>query len=158
VDDVDAVLDSVCRSAVRLLNAAPGMTRVHVRSGEACIELERGAVVAAAPAQAAGAAGAEVIAAAPDPPDPGGHDVRAPMVGTFYRAPGPGEAPFVTEGAIVEPGQQIGILEAMKLMNPVEADRRGRVTEILVTDGTPVEYDQRLLVLVDVDESPGKAE
>jgi acetyl-CoA carboxylase biotin carboxyl carrier protein len=152
VDDVDAVLDSVCRSAIRLLNAAPGMTRVHVRSGEACIEMERGgAVVAATPVPPAG----EAIAAAPVPetaPDPDAHEVRAPMVGTFYRAPGPGEAPFVSEGAIVEPGQQIGILEAMKLMNPVEADRRGRVTEILVTDGTPVEYDQRLLVLAPVDE------
>jgi acetyl-CoA carboxylase biotin carboxyl carrier protein len=152
VDDVDAVLDSVCRSAIRLLTAAPGTTRVHVRSGEACIEVERGGVrlVDAAPLAAVDVA--TVDAAPAGPGETGVHHVPAPMVGTFYRSPGPGEPPFVAEGDIVEPGQQIGILEAMKLMNPVEADRRGRVTEILVSDGTSVEYDQRLMVLAPVDE------
>lgn len=149
MDDVDAVLDSVCRSAIRLLAAAPGTTRVVVRSGEALIELERGGGVAAAPA----ASPADDEAAATIAQDPDSHQVRAPMVGTFYRAPGPGEAPFAQVDDIVEPGQQIGILEAMKLMNPVEAQYRGRITEILVNDGTSVEYDQPLMRLVPVDEA-----
>jgi acetyl-CoA carboxylase biotin carboxyl carrier protein len=69
------------------------------------------------------------------------------MIGTYYHAPAPGEPPFVQEGDIVELGTQIGILEAMKLMNPIEADRAGRVAKVLVADGTPVEFDQPLLVL-----------
>jgi acetyl-CoA carboxylase biotin carboxyl carrier protein len=155
VDDVDAVLDSVCRTAVRLLNAAPGMTRVHVRSGEACIEVERAGGVAgmtmAPPPMVEAAAVVEQVRAAPG--QAGEHHVRAPMVGTFYHAPAPGEPPFVAEGDLVEAGQQIGVLEAMKLMNPVEADRRGRVAKILVPDHTSVEYDQLLMLLVLTDEA-----
>ena len=153
-DDVDAVLDTVCRGAVRLLNAAPGITRVHVRSGEASVELERG-VAAPADGTPVGAAAAPAEPAT-DEAEPGqppaGEQVRAPMVGTFYRAPGPGEPPYVSVGDVLGPGQQIGILEAMKLMNPVESTARGRVAEILVPDGAPVEYDQPLLRLVSVEE------
>ena len=69
------------------------------------------------------------------------------MVGTFYRAPEPGAAPFVTVGDLVRPGQVVGIVEAMKLMNEVTAERAGRVTEVLVDDGRPVEYDQPLVAL-----------
>nr|ASV46790.1 acetyl-CoA carboxylase biotin carboxyl carrier protein subunit [uncultured bacterium] len=73
--------------------------------------------------------------------------VRAPLVGTFYRAPQPGAAPFVNPGDQVEQGQTVGIVEAMKLMNPVAADRAGRVVGVLVDNGEPVEYDQPLVVL-----------
>jgi acetyl-CoA carboxylase biotin carboxyl carrier protein len=72
-------------------------------------------------------------------------DVRAPMVGIFYRAPAPGEAPFVELGNRVSVGQTICILEAMKLMNELEAELSGEVVEILVENGTPVEYDQVLM-------------
>ncbi|GAA2208730.1 hypothetical protein GCM10009850_041880 [Nonomuraea monospora] len=73
--------------------------------------------------------------------------VCAPMVGTFYWAPEPGAAPFVAVGDTVEKGQQVGIVEAMKLMNPIEADVSGEVVEILVPDGTPVEYGQKLIAV-----------
>jgi acetyl-CoA carboxylase biotin carboxyl carrier protein len=74
--------------------------------------------------------------------------IKSPLVGTFYRAPAPGAEPFVKEGDIVEPGQVVAIVEAMKVMNEIEADRRGRVVKILVEDGEPVEYGQELIHLI----------
>jgi len=74
-------------------------------------------------------------------------EIRAPMVGTFYRAPSPGDPPFVEIGSRVTPGQTICILEAMKLMNEIEADQGGELVEILVENGTPIEYDQVLMRL-----------
>jgi acetyl-CoA carboxylase biotin carboxyl carrier protein len=105
---------------------------------------------------AALAAGAAVTAPADGAAaaDPGGTAAQqgvfalcAETVGTFYRAPEPGAAPFVTEGDQVGPGQQVGIIEAMKLMIPVEAQRGGRVVELLVADRAPVEYGQPLMLL-----------
>jgi len=75
-------------------------------------------------------------------------EVVAPLVGTFYRAAQPGGKPFVKVGDHVEPGQQVAIVEAMKLMNPVEADRPGCVAEFLLPDGTAVEYGQALIAIV----------
>ena len=72
-------------------------------------------------------------------------DVTAPMVGTFYTAPAPGEAPFVEVGNRINAGQTICILEAMKLMNELEAEVAGEVVEILVDNGTPVEFGQVLM-------------
>lgn len=74
-------------------------------------------------------------------------DVCAPTVGTFYRAPEPGAAPFVVEGDRVRAGQQIGIVEAMKLMIPLEAEHDGQVAAVLMEDGCPVEYGDRLFAL-----------
>lgn len=78
---------------------------------------------------------------------PAGHRVTAPTVGTFYRSPEPGAAPFVEVGDVVKAGQQVAILEAMKLMLPVESDVDGLVVEICRQDGESVEYGQPLLVL-----------
>jgi acetyl-CoA carboxylase biotin carboxyl carrier protein len=72
-------------------------------------------------------------------------DVESPMVGTFYRAPAPGEAPFVEVGDRVKAGQSVCIIEAMKLMNEIEAEVSGQVMEILVQNGEPVEYGQPLM-------------
>lgn len=76
-----------------------------------------------------------------------GHTLTAPTVGVFYRAPEPGAAPFVDTGDLVGPGQQIGIIEAMKLMIPVEADRGGRIAEVLCADATAVEFGAPLFTL-----------
>jgi acetyl-CoA carboxylase biotin carboxyl carrier protein len=73
------------------------------------------------------------------------HAIKAPMVGTFYRASSPEEDPFVREGDRVEPGQTIFVVEAMKIMNEIEADIRGEIVEILVGDAEPVEYNQPLV-------------
>ncbi|MFD8478387.1 acetyl-CoA carboxylase biotin carboxyl carrier protein [Kitasatospora sp. NPDC059673] len=80
-------------------------------------------------------------------PGAAGHHVCAPMIGTFYHAPEPGAPPFVAVGDTVTVGQPIGILEVMKMMSPVEADIAGRVAEILVADGTAVEFQQRLIAV-----------
>jgi len=100
----------------------------------------------------------EKRAQTPFPPPSSAHDpeltpVRAPLLGTFYRAPKPGAPPFVEPGASVEPGTVIGIIEVMKLMNAVRAGTRGVVREIRARDGTLVEYGE-ILLLVDARE-PG---
>ena len=104
------------------------------------------------PAQAATIAAEGPAAAAPPPPAAAASrgdlvEVKAPMVGTFYRAPAPGEAPFVEVGSKISNGQAVCILEAMKLMNELEAEISGEVVEILVENGTPVEYNQVLMLV-----------
>lgn len=74
-------------------------------------------------------------------------EIKSPMVGTFYRAPSPESAPFVDIGAEIEPGQVICIIEAMKLMNEIKAEAKGRIKEILVENGNPVEFGQTLFRL-----------
>lgn len=78
---------------------------------------------------------------------PGQFTITSPMVGVFYRAPAPDAPPFVGVGDVVEPGQTVCIVEAMKLMNEIESERRGRVVRILVENEDPVEYGQPLFVL-----------
>ncbi len=99
----------------------------------------------AAPVVAAPAAAQAAPAAAPAAPS--GHVVKAPMVGTFYRAPNPGAAPFVEVGQSVKEGDALCIVEAMKLLNEIEADKAGVIKEILVENGEPVEYGQPLFVI-----------
>ena len=86
-------------------------------------------------------------AAAVDVPVEAGHQIKAPMVGTFYRASGPSAAPFVEVGQTVKEGDPLCIIEAMKLLNEIEADKSGVVKEILVQNGEPVEYGQPLFVI-----------
>jgi acetyl-CoA carboxylase biotin carboxyl carrier protein len=95
-----------------------------------------------------------LVAAAPEPVvanDPNSFPLCAATVGVFYRSAEPGAAPFVGEGDTVRPGQQVGIVEAMKLMIPVEADRAGRIVELLVADAEAVEHGQPLMLLAGVD-------
>jgi acetyl-CoA carboxylase biotin carboxyl carrier protein len=155
------VIGELCRHAVELVKADGGIRRVRLQAGDTVVELEwpePAAPAAAGPgltgqAPPAARAGEETTSSDAAEEAERGHPVGAPVVGTFYRAPEPGAPPFVAVGDVVEKGQQIGIVEAMKLMNPVEADRRGRVLDILVPDGTHVEYGEPLLVL-DVEEAP----
>ncbi|MBX2808957.1 MAG: acetyl-CoA carboxylase biotin carboxyl carrier protein [Cellvibrionaceae bacterium] len=86
--------------------------------------------------------------AAPAPSKTAGQATKSPMVGTFYRAPSPGSAPFVEVGAQVKTGDVICIIEAMKMMNQIEADKSGVIEAILVEDGEPVEFDQPLISIV----------
>lgn len=81
--------------------------------------------------------------------EPVGHTVTAPMIGTYYSAPAPGESPFLQIGDEVEVGQAIGIIEAMKIMNEIISDRAGVVSEILVTNAQSVEYGSPLIRLID---------
>jgi acetyl-CoA carboxylase biotin carboxyl carrier protein len=96
---------------------------------------------------AATTAGGSEIAASPAAAAPKGHVVKSPMVGTFYRAPSPGAKPFVELGQSVKQGEPICLIEAMKLMNEIEADIAGEIKEILVENGHAVEFGQPLFVI-----------
>jgi acetyl-CoA carboxylase biotin carboxyl carrier protein len=119
-----------------LLRRGAGSALVQARESEAA---ESRAPASPAPGRAG--SGAESAAAA----DPSVHVVTAPLLGTFYRAPKPGAAPFAVVGTVVEDDTVIGIIEVMKLMNTVRAGVRGTVTEILIADGALAEYGQPLL-------------
>ena len=127
-----------------------GINELEVREGEESIRLSKAPtgvmmtpVAAAAPTTPAVAP----MVAAAAPTLPAGHTQTAPMVGTFYRAASPDSAPFVEVGKQVAAGDVICIIEAMKLMNQIEADKAGVVAAILVEDGQPVEFGQPLVVI-----------
>ncbi|MBU2754486.1 acetyl-CoA carboxylase biotin carboxyl carrier protein [Acidithiobacillus sp. CV18-2] len=82
-----------------------------------------------------------------EPPQPEGYMIKSPMVGTFYRAPSPEAKPFVDEGSVVKAGQTLCIIEAMKLLNEIEADVSGKILKILVANGQPVEYGEPLFII-----------
>jgi len=96
----------------------------------------------AAVAQAPAAAVVEPVAAVP-----AGHVVKSPMVGTFYRSASPGAKPFVEVGSVVKMGETLCIVEAMKILNEIESDKAGTVTQILIDNGEAVEYGQPLFVI-----------
>jgi acetyl-CoA carboxylase biotin carboxyl carrier protein len=128
------------------------INEIEIKEGEESVRISRGAVattvmaapVAAAPAPVA-AAPAAVAVVAPSAP---ANAVLSPMVGTFYRSPSPSAPKFVEVGQSVKVGDAICIVEAMKMMNQIEADRAGVVQAILVEDGQPVEFDQPLVTIV----------
>jgi acetyl-CoA carboxylase biotin carboxyl carrier protein len=99
------------------------------------------------PAAAGQPAAAPAPAAAPVPPVETGHIVKSPMVGTFYRASSPNAKSFAEVGQQVKEGDPICIIEAMKIMNEIEADKSGTIVKILVENGQPVEYGQSLIVI-----------
>ncbi len=135
--DSEAALAAVCQQASRLSGSGPVPSRMRIQMGDVSVELEWPASRPEPP----------MAAIVDTPVEERAGQVRAPTVGTFYRSPEPGAPPFVRVGDRVQAGQQVGILEAMKLMNAIVATEAGRVAEILVQDGTPVEYDQPLIVL-----------
>ncbi|WP_153450936.1 acetyl-CoA carboxylase biotin carboxyl carrier protein [Streptomyces smaragdinus] len=138
-DNSGLALTDICRSIAEVVRVGPSHPRrVRVALGAASVEVEWDE-------NPDGADGGSSLPADEDIPQ--GHRECAPLVGTFYVAPAPTAPPFVQVGDQVEKGQQLGIIEAMKLMNPVEATRSGRVVEVLVADGEPVEYGQPLVLL-----------
>ena len=134
------------------------LAELEIKEGEEVVRLSRvpkGGVAVAAPqplpvAAPAPAPAPVAPAAAPASTDEGlppGHVVRSPMVGTFYASATPGAPAFVSVGQKVEAGQTLGIIEAMKMFNQIEADVAGTVKAILVENGQPVEFDQPLFVI-----------
>ena len=131
-----------------------GIAEIEVTEGEEKVRITRttaaAAPIYAAPAPAA-AAPVAAAAAAPAAAAPAARDLsnaqKSPMVGTFYRAPGPNAAAFVEVGQQVKAGDTLCIIEAMKLMNEIEAEKSGVVKEILVENGTPVEYGEPLFII-----------
>jgi acetyl-CoA carboxylase biotin carboxyl carrier protein len=148
--ELGAVLAVLREHAVALAGTGPQRpSRVRVEAAGVVVEMgwPGGAVPAPAPVPPPNPAPEAASEAAPPPEPPAGHRITAPTVGVFYRAPEPGAPPFVAAGDTVAAGQQVGIVEAMKLMIPVEADRGGRVVDVLCADGEPVEFGQPLVVL-----------
>lgn len=135
---------------------------IEIKEGEESVRISRGShtVTAVAPTQYVAPAPAPnpaptALTAAPieikaDETNevPVGHVITSPMVGTFYRSPSPGSPAFIETGKHVKPGDVICIVEAMKMMNQIEADKAGVVEAILVEDGEPVEFDQPLVTIV----------
>jgi acetyl-CoA carboxylase biotin carboxyl carrier protein len=130
-----------------------GIAELEITEGEEKVRIAKGGQVSVAHVPA-GPLPAAVAAAAPGPdpsvaesPGPARHTLNAPMVGTFYRAPAPDAKPFAEVGQQIKEGETVCIIEAMKLMNEIEADASGTVVEILVENGQPVEYGQPLFVI-----------
>ena len=134
-----------------------GVAEIEIHEGEESVRISRYAANApvAAPAPMMVPAAAPEVAAAPPvaaaeagaPELPSGHAVESPMVGTFYRAPSPGASAFVEVGQSVNVGDTLCIIEAMKMLNQIEADQAGVIKAILVDNAEPVEYGQPLFII-----------
>ncbi|MGH4025970.1 MAG: acetyl-CoA carboxylase biotin carboxyl carrier protein [Pseudonocardiaceae bacterium] len=152
---VHRLSDAVSRLAG---NVAGPLRRVSLQAGGAAVELEWHGV---GPEQTPSPAPPAPSVPAGTPPSDAEDEeqcvVRSPMVGTFYHAPSPGEPPFVAVGGMVEPDTVVGIVEAMKLMNQITAERAGVVRNVLVPDGKSVEFEQPLLVLDPLPDQDGTA-
>lgn len=135
------------------------LAELEIKEGEGSVRISRTPsgvyVQPSAPAympmqQAAPAPAAAPAAVAPEASAaqvPAGHAVKSPMVGTFYRSPSPGNPAFVEVGSQVKAGDPVCIIEAMKMMNQIQADKSGVISAILVGDGEPVEFDQPLVII-----------
>ncbi|TQV89147.1 acetyl-CoA carboxylase biotin carboxyl carrier protein [Aliikangiella coralliicola] len=136
-----------------------GVAEIEIKEGEESVRISRAtAPIAAAPMHystapapapaAAPAASSDAAApAAPAAEEVSGHQVKSPMVGTFYSASSPGAKPFVEVGDQVKVGDTLCIVEAMKMMNQIEADAAGTVKAILIENGEPVEFDEPLFII-----------
>jgi acetyl-CoA carboxylase biotin carboxyl carrier protein len=149
-DQLHRLLEVLSDSDIQEFRLEGDDFRLEVRRNLPAVAVAAAPVAAVAPAPAALEVSHQAAApSAPPPAVPASRsdlvDVTAPMVGTFYRAPAPGEAPFVEVGTRIGVGQTVCILEAMKLMNELEAEAAGEVVEILVDNGTPVEFGQVLM-------------
>ena len=148
---------------IKLLEKHDSMTTLKIQDGEFSVELSRGYshahthahvapvitghMPAASPSAGSAPSTPTPHQTSPNASTPSGHTVKSPMVGTFYRAPAPDAAPFIEVGKTVKTGDIIGIVEAMKMMNQIEADKAGIIKAILIEDGKPVEYDQPLVII-----------
>jgi acetyl-CoA carboxylase biotin carboxyl carrier protein len=141
------LIDLVSESNVSELEIteAEGKVRI-VKGGGAVVQQYMPMQMPTAPAPAVASAPAAPVAA-PEPEVPAGHVVKSPMVGTLYHAASPGASAFVQVGSVVKEGQTICIIEAMKILNEIEADKSGTVLQILAENGQAVEYGQSLFII-----------
>jgi acetyl-CoA carboxylase biotin carboxyl carrier protein len=148
----EQVLEWVVRHAARLGQAGSApLHRITVSTATVRVEVEWSKARTGPRPRSDAGGDQSAYTAVPPAEETGPQDavvLTAPMVGTFYRAQEPGARPFVEVGDVVEAGQQVGIIEAMKLMNAVQAEQGGRVTRIVAADGAPVQYEEPLLALV----------
>lgn len=144
------LIDLVAESGIAELEVTEGEDKVRIvkhATALAASPAQSATVVAAAPAAPTPATLAAEAAAAAEAEVAAGHVVKSPMVGTFYRSPSPGAPAFIEQGTVVKAGDTLCIIEAMKLLNEIEADVGGTVKKILVENGQPVEYGQALFII-----------
>ena len=145
------LIDLVSESNVSELEITEAEGKVRIVKSEGVVQQYVAAPVQAAPVMAAPVAAAPVAAAAPAAAAASaaveGHVVKSPMVGTFYRASSPGAKPFVDVGSQVKEGDTICIVEAMKILNEIEADKSGTIVRVMGENGQAVEYGQPLFVI-----------
>ncbi len=144
------LIDLVAESGIAEIEVTEGEDKVRiVKHGPAPVmapmQMHAPAPMAFAPSAPGAAPAAPVASAVPEAPK--GEVIKAPMVGTFYRSASPGAASFVEVGKTIKPGDTLCIIEAMKLLNEIEAEVAGTVLEVLVENGQPVEYGQPLFVI-----------
>jgi len=145
------------KKLIELLESSD-IAEIEIKEGEEAVRISRASKVVQQPIHYQSAPMMAAPAAAPAPAAPAadtdagrkirGNVVKSPMVGTFYRAPSPSSPAFVEVGQHIKVGDVIGIIEAMKMMNQIEADHSGVVEAILAQDGEPVEFDQALVTIV----------
>jgi acetyl-CoA carboxylase biotin carboxyl carrier protein len=141
------LIDLVSESNVSELEITEAEGKVRIVKGGGTVIQQAAPAIVHAP-QAALAAAAVPVAAAPAPVEaPAGHIVKSPMVGTFYRSSSPGAKPFVEVGSQIKEGETICIIEAMKILNEIEADKTGTIVKIHCDNGQAVEYGQALFVI-----------
>ena len=144
------LIDLVAESGISELEVTEGESKVKIVKSSAAsnqvVMMQQPMSQAPSP-QVQAQPAAPAVAAAPAAAEPTGHIVKSPMVGTFYRSSAPGAAPFVELGSTIKNGDTICIIEAMKLLNEIDADASGVITQILVENGQPVEFGQPLFVI-----------
>jgi acetyl-CoA carboxylase biotin carboxyl carrier protein len=144
------LIDLVQQSGIAELEITEGEEKVRISrgiaGGVAQATPQPGTVYMTTPLTPAAADSPAALPGAP-PAEPEGHVIKAPMVGTFYRSSAPGAKPFVELGQAVKAGETVCIIEAMKLLNEIEADGDGVIKEVLVENGQPVEYGQPLFLI-----------
>ena len=148
------------KKLIELLDQS-GVSEIEIKEGQESLRISRNQVVVAPPNPPTGVypqtMGAYPPVAQPEampPPDKpaqeletSGHTVSSPMVGTFYRAPSPGSKPFIEVGQSVKVGDTLCIIEAMKMLNQIEADKAGKIKAVLVENGQPVEFGESLFII-----------
>ena len=153
IHKIAKLIDLVSNSDIAEINLKQGDEELSISRQSATVVQAPVQTVVAAPAPVAAAVAAPAPAAAPTaesapaapaPAASGNNVMRSPMVGTFYRSASPNAAPFVEEGQTVKEGDTLCIIEAMKMMNQIQADRSGTIKKILVENGATVEFDQAI--------------
>jgi acetyl-CoA carboxylase biotin carboxyl carrier protein len=154
LEDVKALISLVAKEQIHEFEFESGHVKFRIRKDAAAPApaTVQAVVMAPAPVAAVPAPSQTVVAPVSQssglPADePGVHYITSPIVGTFYRAPSPNAAPYVQVGDFVKPGQTLCVVEAMKLMNEIECDTAGEVVRVLVENGQPVEYGERLFAI-----------
>lgn len=147
--EIQRLLDYIAKSPLAEVSIETEDLKVSVKKHSAVGQTVQVQTVAPAPVQqvAAAPAAPEAAPAAPAPVADNLYTVKSPMIGTFYRAPGPDKENFVEVGTMIEPGKTVCMIEAMKLFNDIDSEVSGKIVKILVENASPVEFDQPLFLV-----------